>query len=115
MNFIQVFCIIMIIIKLKLDIHILENKNIALYKLVNILSHENHAIEGTCGLYDILDISSPINTELLDEIKMPQPIIIDNMNEIRIESANMYLPIVDIQSNKNITIHVPRDRRIYTE
>jgi len=42
MNFIQVFCLIMIIIKFNSDIHILENKNIFLHKLVNILSHENH-------------------------------------------------------------------------
>jgi hypothetical protein len=97
----------MIIIKLKLDIHILEIKNIALYKLVNILSHENHPTEGMCGLYDILDISSPINTELIDEIKMPRPIIIDNMNEIRLESIDIISPILDIQSNKNITIHLP--------
>ena len=42
MIFIQVFCLIMIIIKFNLDIHILENKNIFLRKLINILSHENH-------------------------------------------------------------------------
>jgi hypothetical protein len=42
MNFIQVFGLIMIIIKFNSDIHILENKNIFLHKLVNILSYENH-------------------------------------------------------------------------
>ena len=42
MNFIQVFGLIMIIIKFNWDIHILENKNIFLHKLVNILSYEKH-------------------------------------------------------------------------
>ena len=46
---------------------------------------------------------------------MPHPIIIDHLNEIRIESVFTDSPISYVQTNKNITIHVPRGRRNYVE
>ena len=119
MKLLLILYMIFIIIKLNVDISVLKKENILLHKLIYNLKTEiesnNINIKETCGLYDEISPHSTVTNEHINEIKMPQPIIVDNMNEIRIESANIYLPIVDIQSNKNITIHVPRDRQIYTE
>jgi len=128
---------IFIIIKLNVDIFVLEKQNILLQRLNYQLSTEikstNLNMEGMCGLYDEISapstvinehideikISSPIISEHLydhiDEIKMPHPIIIDHLNEIRIESVFTDSPISYVQTNKNITIHVPRGRRNYVE